>query len=468
MSTDGTNKPISAPEGGVNPYSCFDECGSDDDGDIHEHCLVQNSNEESNQANNTPRDRTCGILSFHTNTESALLFHVRNAMSANNPIQLTDSKSFPEQKRKTSNNIHPTKADQVLAFIDEFCQNRHWMMHIGPEKGNDILIKEGLKQAIQTYLLDTVIRGVIEQQPVVTPTATPPPSSSSSLSNYNEETNVNVNVNVNMKKLKKKEPFIAVEMGTYCGYSSILLAKHLKRAVEEFGIDAHIYSVEIDPHCANVANQMIQMAELQDLITVVLLSDNHTDYADHQQDDTDDVNSDAEEEEDDDEDDDEEDHSNTMMPGGSEDVSVKILQESVLPPNRSKIDFLFLDHDKFLYLPSFLAFQRANLLKKGSLVVADNVLFAGIMDYVAYVRELQNQGIVHTKTIESRIEYWTENELLEAGEDTLRDGVGKSRFYFALSCLNLRKFYLDFLEKSLIFPFNNFLIFPRNHYIFVV
>lgn len=425
MSTDGTNKPIGAPEGGSNPFSCFDESGSDDDDGLHQRASTNNSNEENNQTNSTSRDRTCGILSFHTNTESALLFHVRNAMSVINPTLPSQSESFSQQKQKTTNSILPTKADQVLGLIDEFCQNRHWMMHIGPEKGNDIVIKEGLNQAIQTYLLDTVIRGVIEQQPIVTPTATPPPSSSSSLSNFNEETNVNVNVNVNLKKLKKKEPFIAVEMGTYCGYSSILLAKHLKRAMEEFGIDAHIFSVEIDPHCANVANQMIQMAELQDLITVVLLGDNHPD---HQQDHADDSNSGGEQEDDEDEDDDEEDHSNTMMPGGSEDVSVKILQESVLPPNLNKIDFLFLDHDKFLYLPSFLAFQRANLLKKGSLVVADNVLFAGIMDYVAYVRELQNQGIVQTKTIESRIEYWTENELLEAGEDTLRDGVEITTF----------------------------------------
>ena len=58
------------------------------------------------------------------------------------------------------------------------------------------------------------------------------------------------------------------------------------------------------------------------------------------------------------------------------------------------------------------------------------------MDYVSYVRELQKQGVVQTETIEPRIEYWTETELLEAGEDTMRDGVGKKCLWnFSVSYL---------------------------------
>ena len=375
----------------IDPFACFDDCDSsiddddeDEDEDEENEEAIPESPSVSDEAGSdaqkattasaseatagegSSRDRTCGILSFHTKTESALLFHVRNAMS---------EKSSANASIPSSSLIG--NADRVLLAIDEFCQNRHWMMHIGPEKGNDILINEGLNRALQTYLLDIVIKGV-QATAVASTQGSVTPS--------------------------KKDSFIAVEMGTYCGYSSILLGKTLKIAVKEFGINAHIYSVEIDPHVAEVANEMIQMAGLHDMITVVLLGDNQDGTA-----------GDVTEE-------------NSMLPGGNEDVSVNILQESVLPQDCNKIDFLFLDHDKFLYLPSFLAFQRADLLKKGSIVVADNVLFAGIMDYVAYVRELQNQGVVQTKTIESRIEYWTEKELLEAGEDTLRDGVGKNDF----------------------------------------
>jgi len=412
-------RPSIVSEAEEDPFACFDDDSDssiDDEEDEHENSKVANAaiinssiqNSRSRSKNNntetdedsddentddgnsshtpapedgTSRDRTCGILSFHDKTESALLYHVRNVMSENTKIAKAASGAT------TSATL--SAADRVLSSVDEFCQNRHWMMHIGPEKGNDILIKQGLEKSLQTYLLEYVTKGVQATEVV------------------HEQGNI---AQEDQQQKMKADPFIAVEMGTYCGYSSILLAKNLKEAVKEYGIEGHVYSVEIDPHCAQVANEMIRMAELQKFITVVLIGDNQ-----------DDKNSSDEEDENDEE-------TNTMMPGGSEDVSVKILQESVLPPNCKKIDFLFLDHDKFLYLPSFLAFQRANLLQRGTLVVADNVLFAGIMDYVSYVRELKKQGVVQTKTIESRIEYWTERELLEAGEDTLRDGVGEYIF----------------------------------------
>jgi hypothetical protein len=107
------------------------------------------------------RDHSCGVLSFHRHTERALLAYVQNYCSA-------------------SSTIH-----DILSAVDEFCTKRHWMMHIGPDKGR--IVRDILQEEIVRFLQrENQISG-------------------------------------------ENSTFHCVELGTYCGYSSIIIGKFLTK-----------------------------------------------------------------------------------------------------------------------------------------------------------------------------------------------------------------------------------------------
>jgi catechol O-methyltransferase len=184
-----------------------------------------------------------------------------------------------------------------------------------------------------------------------------------------------------------------VELGTYCGYSSILLAKTLR----DLSVSFHIFSVEVDPQHAQVARELIRLCSLQDHISVLLLHPDET----------------------------------TL----EKLLKAKII--SALPTStrtsshnnntRVTIDLLFIDHDKDLYLADLRHLEEAGLVRKGCFVAADNVLFAKIDEYRDYMKELAEQGTVETKLVESQLEYSEPDShgLDEAKKQLLRDGVGK-------------------------------------------
>lgn len=122
------------------------------------------------------RDKMSGVLSFHPNTEIALCLHVKQGLQ-----------SIPDNVEKSG---HVRKSKQILKLIDDFCLNRHWMMHVGPKKGS-ILLDE-LEKSLYDY--------------------------------------------------KRQRSFVVVELGTYCGYSAILMADFLCSRQDEF----HLFSVEIN------------------------------------------------------------------------------------------------------------------------------------------------------------------------------------------------------------------------------
>lgn len=45
-------------------------------------------------------------------------------------------------------------------------------------------------------------------------------------------------------------------------------------------------------------------------------------------------------------------------------------------------DLIFLDHCKPCYLPDLIAMEEAGLVAKGTVVVADNVVYPGAPDYL--------------------------------------------------------------------------------------
>nr|DBA23099.1 TPA: hypothetical protein GDO54_014052 [Pyxicephalus adspersus] len=91
----------------------------------------------------------------------------------------------------------------VLDQIDKYCREKEWAMNVGDEKG---------------LILDNVL----------------------------QETN----------------PSLVLELGTYCGYSAIRIARLLKPG-------ALLFTIEINQANADVARQMIEFAGVKDKVHLV-------------------------------------------------------------------------------------------------------------------------------------------------------------------------------------------------------
>ncbi|EED94176.1 predicted protein, partial [Thalassiosira pseudonana CCMP1335] len=163
-------------------------------------------------------------------------------------------------------------ASDVLQAVDKFCTSRHWMMHVGPEKGE--ILTGALREAMDAKL--------------------------------------------------------ASQLGSYCCYSSILMAREFYKQ-QYAKLNSHLFTVEINPEYAKVAAEMARLSGLNGKITVHEISYN----------------------------------------GHDTDVDT--------------IDFLFIDHDKDMYKADLIKLESAGLVRQGTKVVADNVLFAQIDDYIEYV-----------------------------------------------------------------------------------
>jgi catechol O-methyltransferase len=82
---------------------------------------------------------------------------------------------------------------------------------------------------------------------------------------------------------------------------------------------------------------------------------------------------------------------------------------------REPFDLVFLDHWKDEYLPDLQRLERAGLLRPGTVVVADNIRFFAVPEYLDYVR---NGGRYDSRYVAASVEYHPE----------LEDGVEVSTF----------------------------------------
>jgi hypothetical protein len=104
----------------------------------------------------------------------------------------------------------------------------------------------------------------------------------------------------------------------------------------------------------------------------------------------------------------------------------------------STIDFLFIDHDKDAYLSDLIKLESRGMIRVGTRVVADNVIFANIDDYLSYVRNKMDMGIVMTRTIPCHVEYYGgEDDDASSSDDSRKyqDGMGE--------CFNGKKGLID-------------------------
>lgn len=178
------------------PFACFD---SDEDDHEEDH-LEKSGVKEITPASKVDqsRDPTCGVLAFHYGTESALLTYAQN--------EIGDATLATAEEA----------AKAVLGSIDRFCLERHWMMHVGPEKGAQL----------ETFLLQCI----------------------------------------QTRTTKNQSEFTLVELGTYCGYASIYLAATM---LQQSNAPFHIYTVEVNLHHVHVAQQLIRLAKLDNYISVL-------------------------------------------------------------------------------------------------------------------------------------------------------------------------------------------------------
>jgi catechol O-methyltransferase len=180
-----------------------------------------------------------------------------------------------------------------------------------------------------------------------------------------------------MESADAKRPLSLVELGTYCGYSSILIANALRKiSCEGF----HIYTVEVVEQNAKVAREMINLSGLSGQIHVLLLDPDRESLTD--------------------------------------------LLRRVMPSRA--IDFLFLDHSKSMYLGDLQQLEKNGFVQRGCFVAADNVIFAQIDDYRAYMADLQQRGIVRTRLEMSWLEYCEpDHNGDETKKNMMKDGIGK-------------------------------------------
>ena len=105
----------------------------------------------------------------------------------------------------------------------------------------------------------------------------------------------------------------------------------------------------------------------------------------------------------------------------------------------TQIDFLFIDHDKSLYLQDLQSLENDGMIGEGTFVAADNVVFAKIDDYRDYMKDLAAKGVVETILEEGFLEYSEPERTRQqsSGSDTqpyeteqrrelLRDGIEMS------------------------------------------
>jgi catechol O-methyltransferase len=171
--------------------------------------------------------------------------------------------------------------DDVIASIDKFAYEKSILINVGDEKGS---------------ILDSAVRRV--------------------------------------------DPRLVLELGTYCGYSALRIARAAP--------NARIFSVELAEANADNARRIWDHAGVADRITCVV---------------------------------------GTLGDGGRTLDALANEHEFT----SGAVDFVFLDHDKDAYLPDLLSILERGWLHTGSVAVADNVRVPGAPKYRAYMREHQGK-----------------------------------------------------------------------------
>jgi catechol O-methyltransferase len=152
--------------------------------------------------------------------------------------------------------------------------------------------------------------------------------------------------------IKRVQPKIVLELGAYVGYSALRIARLLPK-------DGHLYSVEFNPENAKIARRMIEHAGVSAQVTFIdgYLGDGGKTLAKLKK----------------------------LIPAGS-------------------LDMVFIDHDKEAYMADLKMIVESRWLKKGSVVVADNIGYPGAPVYKTYMDNEEGK-LWNTTTHKTHVEY---------------------------------------------------------------
>ncbi|MGZ8802194.1 MAG: O-methyltransferase [Mycobacterium sp.] len=138
--------------------------------------------------------------------------------------------------------------------------------------------------------------------------------------------------------VRRAAPSLALELGTYCGYSALRIARAAPTA--------RVCSIEFSAANAEVARRIWAHAGVTDRISCIV---------------------------------------GTLGDGGRT-LDVLATEHGFAP---ARLDLLFIDHDKRAYLSDLQSVLDRGWLHPGSIVVADNVRVPGAPKYRAYMRDHQ-------------------------------------------------------------------------------
>ena len=165
------------------------------------------------------------------------------------------------------------------------------------------------------------------------------------------------------RAIQQVRPSVMVEFGTYVGYSTVRWAAQLPEG-------GRLFSIDPEPAAQESAALLLKRAGLADRVT--------------------------------------------LLRGTAEDVIPQLAARL----NGRPVDVLFVDHVKDRYLADLKLVEAAGLLRAGSVVAADNVVFFQLKAYLEHVR---NSGLYRSsRTYTATLEY-AEREA--ARDPSLVDGV---------------------------------------------
>ena len=144
--------------------------------------------------------------------------------------------------------------------------------------------------------------------------------------------------------IKDHKPLNTLELGSFLGYSAIIIAMFLPEA-------GSLVSVDHDKDSVAASKEIVKYAGLENKVHFI---------------------------------------------NSTSDEAINALKES--------FDFIFIDHEKNRYYSDLLLMENLNLINKGGIVFADNVgIFEDKMkDYFAHVRD---SGVYTSKNIGAHLEY---------------------------------------------------------------
>ena len=236
--------------------------------------MFGDSSSSGSEEEQETRPRGCGVMDWHNGTEEAMFLYVERDLRKHAKSSKSSGGDLPAEQ--------DLLVERILASVDAFCSRRHWMMHVGPQKAQFLL------EAVQKV---------------------PPATAGRTL--------------------------LFLEVGSYCGYSSVLLASELRRRDRENGnADAGdntrsscLVCLEPDEQAVRYTRRMAVLAGLQGYIKVLQTT--------------------AED---------------AQLPERLQEAAAGGAQGQGQGQGQRQVDLVFIDHDKSRYLADLLLLEKMRIL----------------------------------------------------------------------------------------------------------